>query len=64
MLFNLKKQAQEFIFSRKRVRDPHRSVFFSNAVVGQSASQNHLDIYLDKQFFISKRFKWFYQRED
>ena len=51
MTFNpdSKKQAQEVIFSRKRVKDYHPSVFFNDAVVEQSTSQKHLDVHLDKK---------------
>ena len=63
MLFNPdpKKQAQELMFSRKRVKDTHRSAFFNNAVVEQSPCQKHLDICLDEICFISKR--CLYQRD-
>ena len=62
MTFNpdSKKQAQEVIFSRKRVKDYHPSVFFNDAVVEQSTSQKHLDVHLDKK----TRFQCSYKRED
>ena len=44
-----KKQSQEVIFSRKRVKDCHPPVFFNDAVVEQSANQKHLGIHLDEK---------------
>ena len=43
-----KRHAQEVIFSRKRVKDCHSSVFFNGTLVEQSTSQKHLGIHLDK----------------
>ena len=40
-----KKQAQA-IFSRKRMKDCHPSVFFSDTIVESSTSQKHLGIYI------------------
>ena len=42
-----KKQSQEVIFSRKRMKDCHPSVFFSDAIVERSTS--HLGIHLDEK---------------
>ena len=42
-----KKQAQEVIFSRKRVKDCHVSVFFNDIIVEKLTSQKHLGIHLD-----------------
>ena len=55
MLFNPdpKKQAQEVIFSRKRVKDCPPSVFFNDTVVEQSTSQKHLGIHLDENLDFS-----------
>ena len=46
-----KKQAQEVIFSRKRVKDCHESVFFNDTIVERSTSQRtrHLGIHLDEK---------------
>ena len=40
-----KKQAQA-IFSKKRMKDCHPSVFFSDTIVESSTSQKHLGIYI------------------
>ena len=42
-----KKQAQEVIFSRKKVEDCHLSVFFNDTIVESLTSQKHLGIHLD-----------------
>ena len=41
---DLKKQAQEVIFSRKRLKDASPSTIFNKSLVEQSASQKHLGI--------------------
>ena len=40
---------KQVIFSRKRVKVAHPSVFFNNNVVEQLASQKQLSIYLDEK---------------
>ena len=52
-----KKQAQEVFFSRKRVKDCHPSVFFNDAAVKQSISQNHLGIHLDEKLDFNAHIK-------
>ena len=52
-----KKQVQEIIFSRKRVKDAHPSAFFNNAIVERSASQKHLGIYLDEKLDFNAHIK-------
>ena len=52
-----KKQAQEVIFSRKRVKDCHPSVFFSDTIVEQSKSQKRLCIHLDKKLDFNAHIK-------
>ena len=54
-----KKQAQEVIFSRKRVKDCHPSVFFNDTIVEHLTSQKHLGIHVDKT-----RFQCSYKREN
>ena len=44
-----KKQAQKVIFSRKRVKGCHLSVFFNDTVVERLTSQKHLGIHLDEK---------------
>ena len=54
---DLKKQAQEIIFSRKKVKDCHPSIVFNDAVVGQSRSQKHLGIHLNKKLDFNAHIK-------
>ena len=51
-----KKQAQEVIFSRKRVKDCHPSVFFNDTIVERS-SQKHLGIHLDEKLDFNAHIK-------
>ena len=51
-----KKQAQEVIFSRKRVKDCHPSVFFNDTIVERS-SQKHLGIHLDEKLDFNAHMK-------
>ena len=51
-----KKQAQEIFFSRKRVKDCHPSVFFSDTIVERSTSQKHLDIHFDEKLDFNAHF--------
>ena len=52
-----KKQAQEIIFSRKRVKDCHPSVVFSDTIVERSTSQKHLDIHFDEKLDFNAHIK-------
>ena len=52
-----KKQAQEVIFSRKRVKDCHPSVFFNDIIVERSTSQKHLGIHLDEKLDFNAHIK-------
>ena len=52
-----KKQAQEIIFSRKRVKDCHPSVAFSDTIVERSTSQKHLDIHFDEKLDFNAHIK-------
>ena len=52
-----KKQAQEVIFSRKRVKDCHPSVFFNDTIVERSTSQKHLGIHLDEKLDFNAHIK-------
>ena len=52
-----KKQAQEVIFSRKRVKVCHPSAFFSDTIVEQSKSQKHLGILLGEKLDFNARIK-------
>ena len=52
-----KKQAQEVIFSRKRVKDCHPSVFFNDTIVERSTSQKHLGIHLDEKLDFNAHMK-------
>ena len=54
---DLKKQTEEVIFPRKRVKDCHPSVVFHDAVVGQSRSQKHLGIHLNKKLDFNAHIK-------
>ena len=51
MSFNpeVTKQAQEVVFSRKRQKVTHPTVYFNNSPVTQSSSQKHLGIRLDEK---------------
>ena len=52
-----KKQAQEVIFSRKRVKDCHPSVFFNDTIVERSTNQKHLGIHLDEKLDFNAHIK-------
>ena len=52
-----KKQAQEVICSRKRVKDCHPSVFFNDTIVERSTSQKHLGIQLDEKLDFNAHIK-------
>ena len=52
-----KKQAQEVIFSRKRLKDCHPSVFFNDTIVEHSTSQKHLGIQLDEKLDFNAHIK-------
>ena len=52
-----KEQAQEVIFSRKRVKDCHPLVFFNDAVKEQSTNQKHLVIHLDEKLDFNAHIK-------
>ena len=43
------KQAQEVIFSRKKIKPNHPEIFFDNSPVFQSSSQKHLGMILDNK---------------
>ena len=43
------KQAQEVIFSRKKIKPSHPEIFFNNSPVFQSSSQKHLGMILDSK---------------
>ena len=48
------KQAQEVIFSRKKIKANHPEIFFNNSPVFQSSSQKHLGIILDNKLNFSE----------
>ena len=52
-----KKQAQEVIFSRKRLKDCLPSVFFYDTIVEHSTSQKHLGIQLDEKLDFNAHIK-------
>ena len=52
-----KQQAQEVVFSRKRVKDCHPSVFFNDAIVEHSTSQKHLGICQDEKLDFNAHIK-------
>ena len=48
------KQAQEVIFSRKRLNPNHNSIYFNNNLVNQVPSQKHLGMDLDAKLNFEK----------
>ena len=46
---DLKKQAQEVIFSRKMTKSSHSKISFNNVPVSRASFQKHLGIYLDEK---------------
>ena len=56
MMFNpdIKKYAQEVIFSRKTVKHFHHEVFFNEFLVERSVSQKHLGLHLDQKLDFRK----------
>ena len=61
MSFNpdVSKQAQEVIFSRKKIISNHPAVFFNNLPITENLLTKHLSLLLDKKFKIFRT----YQRE-
>ena len=59
MMFNpnITKQAQEAMFSRKKIKPFHPQVFFNEVPVERSVSQEHLGLQLDQKFNFNKHIK-------
>ena len=46
---NIAKQAQEIIFSRKKIDTSHPSLYFNNARIHRQSVQKHLGLFLDEK---------------
>ena len=57
MSFNpdLSKQAQEVLFSRKRVQVNHPDLYFNSSVVQKTTTQKHLCVFLDAKFLTKQQ---------